>query len=75
MKMVNKLHKRLNIDKGYKKDMIDKGYYNVVYKKGIYLEHNLNGSFTISDDKGNKQTYYGYNQRDALNKFKRETKR
>lgn len=53
---------------------IDKGYYNVVYKKGIYLEHHPNGSFTISDDRGNKETYYDYSQRDALNKFKRDRK-
>ena len=63
-----------NLQKNIKKDKLSEGYYNIMYKDNTYLERNLNGSFTIQDKKGNKETYYGYSRRDALNKFKRERK-
>lgn len=36
----------------------------------INIEKNLNGSYMITDDKGNKEVYYGYTKIEAIKRFK-----
>lgn len=42
--------------------------------KQIFVEKNPNGSLTISTF-GQKETYYGYNKKDALRLFKKKLKK